>query len=906
MLRSEANSALDMDGPTPVVRHSRKRRSVEARVSNQVEKAAKRVTSIIREHTQALFIAARAGHPPITQIEPAVVELMGCNELGAVDPEKVLKLVAETIEAILLREQYVPVRAEPFEIGPTRARTHKVYFVRKAEFDLFDIVDRGEPVTLATTADVRRFGRALVSNYFRRPEAGQRRRVFLWTIASGLFELTERNGEAIYHPAGSAALYEPTVTVRRLSEVCEERGEERNRVLFEEVGKSSSAGMIGVNDHGLKFFSMVSHGDSLAPRHDILLDDFDGDEPVDLDGADLALLQARFQHEAAQEHANQDRWPVQGKDGQAGDRMSLNGLLDFIMQRQTEGALFILYDTEVFLSQSAMGQTQANITGAFLRDACIRLRRGGKGTQVVALSTPTLTPASLTGEVAHINLPLPSKLELLSEVRLRAGIYLDVEHAESQRAHPLQATDDVLNIVDAAAGMTLSDVGSAIRTTVKRGATTGTDIVHAITQAKRAAIRNSAALELVDREPPRDLVLGGMERFWRWLGVRHRVFTHPELASQAGINQRPKGVLILGIPGTGKSLAAKIIARQWQVPLVRLDMGAIQNRWVGASEERIREALQIVQAMSPCVLWIDEIDKGVAQGEGTSVNSVDQNVRATLLTWLQENESAVFVVATANRFANLPPELTRAGRFDARFFFGCPDVAGREEILKIHLVLRRVSDITDVEVRQVAEGMTGFTGAEIEQTVLDGLYEAFAAERSPRVEDFLDATSRVKPLIRAIGKGLDEVWALIEQGRVELASDRFLTRADVARLIDPESFSPMYCRLDRISGWEQHAERASRILMRDQIALPAAVVLKTGDDEWVYVQTNVRMEPGDQGVFKFLDKLDAIDSSGVLDTLVVQCGVETIWFEDERVLGTFKKRAGLESYSEMFHVLPKN
>lgn len=868
--------------------------------------AAEHVALVLQGQIQALINAARSGHPPITQIEPAVVGLVECEELAGVSPQQVLTLVSAAIETILSREGYAAVRSEPFELGVQRLEAVKVYYFRSAELDLFDIVDRGEPVTLATTSDARRFGRALVLRYLRRPPSDRKRRVFLWTIASGLFELTERDGHASYHPAGSPELYSPVVTIKRVSEVCLERGVGWAAVVGEAIEKSAKFTKLGMGDQDLRFFTVVTEQDSLAPQHDVLLDDFDGDEKKDIEEDKLNMLRAHFSMEAIKEHALRDSWPQPGKDGEPGDRMSLHGLVDFIMQRQTEGALFIVYDAEVFLAQNTHGQTQSDITGAFLRDACVRLRRGAKGTQIVVVSTPTAMPASLTGEVVHLDLPLPNRLELLSEIRHRAHDILDVENPNSARVHPLQATDDMLNIVDAAAGMTLSDVASAIRASLKRGATSGLEIESAINQAKRAAIRKSAALELFDREPPRDLMLGGMERFWSWLEIRHHVFKHPELANQFGINRRPKGVLILGIPGTGKSLAAKIIAREWQVPLVRLDMGAIQNRWVGASEERMREALQIVQAMSPCVLWIDEIDKGVAQGEGTNVNSVDQNVRATLLTWLQENDSAVFVVATANRFANLPPELTRAGRFDARFFFGCPDLAGRQEILKIHLTLRRVGDVSDEQMKVIAEQMIGFTGAEIEQTVLDGLYEAFAQQRCSTAEDFVKAASGVTPLVRAIGKGLDEVWALIEHGRVELASERFLTRADVARLIDPESFSPMYCRLESIGGWGRHAERANRILMRDQLGMPAAVILKTGDDNWAYVQTNVKLEPGDQSAFKFLDRLKTIESNSVLDTLVVQCGIEKIWFEDDQLLDICTKHSGFASYSELFEVLPKS
>lgn len=863
------------------------------------------VHAMLREHINAILAAAKSGQPPLIQIESTVLQLLSSAELSGTPASKALTHVAGGIEESLKVHGYSAVRAEPIEFGPQRINTFKVYFLRLAELDLFELVDRGEPVSLAMTTDAKRFARALVRRFLRDRESRPKRRIFVWTIASGLFELVERDGGTVYLPAGSPELYAPEVALKRLSVECELRGEDRRSIMMDVVAEASSGGILGVNDHRIQFFKRVVDADSLAPIHSVLLDDFDGDEPLKLSEMDLGLLEARFSMDGTKEHAERDRWPLVDGDGKPGDRMSMHGLLDFIMQRQTEGALFILHDTEIFLNQGAHDASRAHVTGAFLRDACIRLRRGAKGTQIVALSAPTSTPPSLVGEIAHLDLPLPSRLELLSEIRTRASDALSRTTPDSLPKHPLQATDEMLNVVDAAAGMTLSDVVNAIRTANRSGNACGGTIVQEITRAKSAAIRQSAALELVDREPPRKLRLGGMEQFERWLQVRHRVFTHPELASQVGINQRPKGVLILGIPGTGKSLAAKLIAREWSLPLVRLDMGAIQNRWLGASEERIREALQIVEAMSPCVLWIDEIDKGISQGEGANTHSAHQNVRATLLTWLQENESAVFVVATANRFSNLPPELTRAGRFDARFFFGCPNSTSRREILDIHLDLRRPGVISADESMQVAEGMVGFTGAEIEQTVLDALYVAFSEDRPPAAADLVAAASRVKPLVRAIGKGLDEVWALIEQGRVELASNQFLTRADLARLIDPESFSPMYCRLERIEGWERHCERATRILMRDQLALPAAVVLKTGDDDWAYVQTNVRMEATDSSPFKFLDRLRTMERNGILDVLVVQCGIEKVWFEDQKAHEAFMKHSGLAGYSELFEILPQ-
>jgi SpoVK/Ycf46/Vps4 family AAA+-type ATPase len=275
------------------------------------------------------------------------------------------------------------------------------------------------------------------------------------------------------------------------------------------------------------------------------------------------------------------------------------------------------------------------------------------------------------------------------------------------------------------------------------------------------------------------------------------------------------------------------------------------------------------------------------------------NVRATLLTWLQETRVPAFVVATANRFNALPPELTRAGRFDARFFLGCPDADGRKQILNIHLNARGIGMDVD-DLKPVIDLTQGFTGAELEQIVLDALYAAFNRDEKMTLNDLVAAASQSTPLIRAVGKGLDEVWNLIEQGRVLPASDSLLSRTQLAKLIDPDLFSPMYCRQENISGWDRQASKGARMLMRDPLQGSSAAILETGDDEWAFVQTNVRFEPADQHHWKFLDKISTIAANGVLDTLVTQYGVEAILFENRERMRQFAEDSVLGAYAELY------
>jgi len=862
----------------------------------------RRVLHGLAPHAVTLLAAVRSGHAPVTQIREAVAEVLQRERaLGAIGNAQAVQLLTYGIDYIVATEGYIPVRAEPavLHAGPDQYDGMVIHYVRRAETSLFQVIDGGQPVTLASSADMRRFGRAVLDRYARAGEPAPRR-VFLWTIASGLFEVVAEGAQLTYFPSGATGAYRTKTTVTRLSVLCSEQDVSPIEAMLDLVMRSMRQFTVENEERTIVCYVLAHRQEALESLYEVVVDDTDADGAAsEVDDGTMFAIELNWNQKMKETQAAAEKWPRQNDKNESEDRTSLPALLDFIMERQIAGALYVIYDGEVFLGQETAG---ASLAAAFLRDACTRLRRSGKGTQVVVLSAPIAQPGSLSGEVTHLTLPLPSRLELLAEVR-RHTAQIDGLGAHPDACHPLQVTDALINIADAAAGMSLSDTVRVIRSAAQGGALAADEFVRQINLAKRAVVKRSAALELLDREPPRELALGGMEKFWSWLSIRHRVFKQPELAGHAGIDRRPRGVLILGIPGTGKSLAAKVIAREWQLPLVRLDMGAIQNKYVGGSEERMREAIRIVEAMSPCVLWIDEIDKGIAQGENTSNHSTDLNIRATLLTWLQENESAVFVVATANRFTHLPPELTRAGRFDARFFFGCPNREGCRAILKIHLGMRSVTHLSSTDLTAIAEHMHGFTGAEIEQGVLDALYSAFAACRSVAAADFVMAADGIKPLIRAAGRSLEEVWDLIEQGRVELASHAFLTRADVARLVDPESFSPMYCRLEGIGGWQKHATRATRLLMRDQFGMPAAVVLDTGDADWIYVQTNFRLDPQDIAPFKFLDQLDEVETNGVIDRLVVEHGLETIMFESEALLNRFKSQGALGSYSDLLTVL---
>ena len=239
---------------------------------------------------------------------------------------------------------------------------------------------------------------------------------------------------------------------------------------------------------------------------------------------------------------------------------------------------------------------------------------------------------------------------------------------------------------------------------------------------KQQMIMKSGILEMIPlKERPEDI--GGLENLKSWLERKSKVFKSINKAVEFGVNM-PKGILIAGVPGCGKSLCAKVTAQMFDVPLLRLDMGKIMGKYVGESEENMRKAIGLAEAISPCILWIDELEKAFAGVNGTG-NEVTVRLFGTFLTWMQEKTSSTFVVATANDITKLPPELMRKGRFDEIFYVGLPKPEERRKIFEIHIGKRRKQDLANIDISSLVSQTEGYSGADVEGVVIDAVESAF-------------------------------------------------------------------------------------------------------------------------------------------------------------------------------------
>jgi SpoVK/Ycf46/Vps4 family AAA+-type ATPase len=261
--------------------------------------------------------------------------------------------------------------------------------------------------------------------------------------------------------------------------------------------------------------------------------------------------------------------------------------------------------------------------------------------------------------------------------------------------------------------------------------------------------------------------LGGLDNFKDWLKLRANAFSQE--AIQYGLPY-PKGLLLVGVQGTGKSIAAKIIATEWQLPLLRLDFGRLFASLIGQSEQRVRKMIEIAEALSPCVLWIDEIDKAFAGAQSSGDSGTTSRVLATFITWLSEKVSPVFVVATANNIDWIPPEILRKGRFDEMFFLNLPTREEREAIFQVHLAKYRPTSVQEFQMSLLGQLSKDFSGAEIEQVVIEAMRLGFNENREFNNEDILTSIQNLVPLARTKSKDIEILKKWSESGNVTSAS----------------------------------------------------------------------------------------------------------------------------------------
>jgi SpoVK/Ycf46/Vps4 family AAA+-type ATPase len=383
-----------------------------------------------------------------------------------------------------------------------------------------------------------------------------------------------------------------------------------------------------------------------------------------------------------------------------------------------------------------------------LRDAIASFQ--GMQKAIVLMSPVQQIPIELEKEVVVIDFPLPSLADL--------DRVLTNQLEQTRQRRLSEETREKL--LKASLGLTKDEAEKVYRKAyVKRGKITEEE-VDIVLSEKKQLIRRNGILEFIEEDETIDSV-GGLEELKRWLRQRSQAFT--ERARGYGLPQ-PKGMLILGVPGCGKSLIAKTTSRLWGLPLLRLDMGRVYDgSMVGRSEANLRSALKTAESISPAILFIDELDKAFAGSAGSadSDGGTSSRIFGSFLTWMQEKTSPIFVMATANRVERLPGEFLRKGRFDEIFFVDLPMQDEREAIFEIHLS-KRHRDLDRFDIPQLAKIGDGFSGAEIEQALIAAMYDAFAQDREFNQLDIIAAIKATLPLSRTM---TEQVTALRDWAR---------------------------------------------------------------------------------------------------------------------------------------------
>lgn len=410
-----------------------------------------------------------------------------------------------------------------------------------------------------------------------------------------------------------------------------------------------------------------------------------------------------------------------------------------------EPALFIFKDFHIFFGGESRSHDGDPHIVRKIRDLSYSLKHKEHPQNIIFISPSLLLHQDIEKIVSVIDFPLPD-YQHISDL-------LENMINSNKQSDKLEFNINDLGkerLIKAALGMTLQEAENAIAKAIISDNGLSQDDVSTIIEEKSQAIKRSGILEYIHSDISLDMI-GGLENLKHWLDKRKNSWLD---AAEEYSLPSPKGVLITGVPGCGKSLTAKAMSDIWQLPLLRLDMGSIFSGLLGSSEENMRKAISTASAIAPCILWIDEIEKGLAGSTGMNGSGTAQRIFGTFLTWMQEKTDPVFVIATANNIAGLPPEMMRKGRFDEIFFVDLPTKIEREAIFKVHLKKRHkknhvwegVMTNSPSLISDLADISEGFVGAEIEQVIISALFDAYSENRSLEKKDLIRSIKNTVPL----------------------------------------------------------------------------------------------------------------------------------------------------------------
>jgi ATP-dependent 26S proteasome regulatory subunit len=447
-------------------------------------------------------------------------------------------------------------------------------------------------------------------------------------------------------------------------------------------------------------------------------------------------------------------------------------ILPFLLDFKQPG-VFVLEDFHFFLDERAQS---AALAIRQLRDLVAPFQAERK--TLILLSPVLKIPPELEKDITVLDLEMPTEAELVILLNETTA-----QMADNPKVEVNLEGDARERIVKALSGLTRVEAENALAKVIVTRSRIDAEDVDLLLAEKEQIIRKSGMLEFYS-SPERFASIGGLDQLKLWLQQRGKAFS--EAARQFGL-PNPRGLLLVGVPGCGKSLTAKSVAAEWKMPLLKFDLGKVFGGLVGQSEENMRRALKTAEAVAPCILWIDEIEKGLSGSRGSQGDSgVAARVFGTMLTWMEENTKQVFSIATANDIEGLPPELLRKGRFDEVFFIDLPTPQERATVIAIH-ISRHHRDYRDFDIARHVSASDGFSGAELEQAVVSALYEAFAEGEETRLDDrhLEKAIAQTRPLSKSMERKITALRAEAQTKWRRASSD-----ADTAEVRDVAMSEP--------------------------------------------------------------------------------------------------------------------